>query len=141
MQAVKTADTGPELAVRRLLHRLGYRFRLHSHHLPGRPDIVFPGRRKVVFVHGCFWHGHECAKGRLPKSRLDYWAPKIDRNRERDASVLARLAALGWGALVLWQCEVRDTEALAQNLTKFLGTKQSDRLSLANKLRGVEQFH
>lgn len=120
MQSVGTLDTGPEMVVRRLLHRLGYRYRLHSGKLPGHPDLVFPARRKVVFVHGCFWHGHGCAKGRLPKSRLDYWAPKIERNRQRDASVLTRLSDLGWQALVVWQCETQDLKSLERKLLKFI---------------------
>src|SRR5262245_24900911 len=114
MSAVHTVNTGPELVVRRLLHRIGYRYRLHVKALPGRPDLVFPSRRKVIFVHGCFWHGHECNKGHLPKSRLDYWAPKIAANRLRDANVLRTLGEDGWHALVVWQCETGDLLALGQ---------------------------
>jgi len=120
MQSVGTVDTGPEMIVRRLLHRLGYRYRLHSSKLPGRPDLIFPAKRKAVFVHGCFWHGHGCAKGQLPKSRLDYWGPKIERNRQRDANVLASLAELKWQTLVVWQCEAKDLKRLKRKLLNFL---------------------
>jgi len=102
MRAVRTANTGPELLLRKRLFRLGYRYTLHVKGLPGRPDLVFPARRKVVFVHGCFWHGHNCSKGKLPKSRLDYWQPKIKTNRTRDARNVEALAAFGWKALVVW---------------------------------------
>lgn len=121
MQAVKTKDTGPERAVRSLLHRLGYRFRLHRRDLPGTPDIVLPGRRVAIFVHGCYWHGHGCRIGRLPKSRLDYWQAKIEANRQRDDRKADSLAALGWRVLVVWQCELKDEAALAEKLGRFLG--------------------
>lgn len=120
MQAVKTEDTGPEWTVRRTLHALGYRYRLHVKTLPGRPDIVFRARKKVLFVHGCFWHGHDCSKGRAPKSRLDYWGPKLNANRERDAAKTGQLAALGWDVLALWQCETADGDALTARLVDFL---------------------
>lgn len=121
MQSVGTANTGPELAVRKLLHNAGYRYRLHPKKLPGRPDIVFPGRRRAIFVHGCFWHGHECQKGRAPKSKLDYWGPKLDANRERDARKEAELRALGYEVATIWQCEIGDAEALETRLRTFLG--------------------
>ena len=120
MRAVKSRNTGPELSVRRLLHRMGYGYRLHRRDLPGTPDIVFTSRRKTIFVHGCFWHGHDCAKGRLPKSRLDFWSPKVIRNRQRDRMAVERLQALGWQVLVVWQCETRGTEALIERLRQFL---------------------
>lgn len=120
MQAVKTSDTGPEIVVRKLLHSMGFRFRLHRRELPGKPDIVFPSRRKVVFVHGCFWHGHECGKGKLPKSRLDYWGPKIAANKQRDARDEAELAARGWQSMTVWQCELGDLERLSVSLRAFL---------------------
>jgi len=120
MQAVKGKDTGPEWTVRRLLHGAGYRYRLHDQRLPGRPDIVFPARRKAIFVHGCFWHGHDCAKGRLPKTRLDYWSPKIQANRERDARKRTELEAMGWDVLVVWQCEINEIKALESRLWTFL---------------------
>lgn len=120
MRSVKTKDTGPEMLVRRLLHRLGYRYRLHARDLPGRPDLVFRSRKKAVFVHGCFWHGHGCAKGKLPKSRLDYWGPKIEGNVARDAAAMRSLRAKGWKPLVVWQCECKSTARLQRRLIKFL---------------------
>lgn len=120
MQSVRTENTGPEMLVRKLLHRLGYRFRLHSEALPGKPDIVFPARRKAIFVHGCFWHGHGCAKGRPPKSRHDYWLPKIEANRARDSKAMASLAHLGWQALVIWECETKNVVELEIALNRFL---------------------
>jgi DNA mismatch endonuclease (patch repair protein) len=121
MQAVGTRDTGPEMAVRSLLHRMGCRFRLHRRDLPGTPDIVLPRHRCAVFVHGCFWHGHRCRWGRLPKSRLDYWAPKIEANRARDRRKRAELRAAGWRVLTIWQCELRRPERLADRIGQFLG--------------------
>ncbi|MBK8457238.1 MAG: DNA mismatch endonuclease Vsr [Phyllobacteriaceae bacterium] len=120
MQAVKSADTGPEIAVRRLLFSRGYRYRLHYGRLPGKPDIVFPARRKAIFIHGCFWHRHNCPKGRLPKSRLDYWIPKLEANTERDRRKIAEIEALGWTVLVVWQCEMADVERLIRKLVAFV---------------------
>lgn len=121
MRAVRRRDTAPEMRVRRLLHRLGYRYRLQAGDLPGKPDIVFRGRRVAVFVHGCFWHGHECRRGRLPASRVDYWRSRIERNRNRDERALRALQALGWRSLVIWECEIRDLVALEARLRGFLG--------------------
>lgn len=121
MQSVGQKNTGPEVTVRKLLHSLGYRFRLHRKDLPGTPDIVFPGRKKVIFVHGCYWHGHECNKGRLPKSNLEYWKQKIDRNRERDIETYRRLTDCGWKVMTIWQCELREPDHLREKLTGFLG--------------------
>lgn len=121
MSAVRTKDTGPELLVRKLLSAQGYRYRLHRKDLPGRPDIVFPGRHKAVFVHGCYWHGHRCAKGRLPKSRLRYWKPKIAANKKRDARNIAKLKRSGWGVSVVWQCELKNAGTLVRKLKAFLG--------------------
>jgi DNA mismatch endonuclease (patch repair protein) len=120
MRAVGTKNTGPELQLRKLLHNAGYRFRLHKKELPGRPDLVFPGRRKVIFVHGCFWHGHRCSKGRAPKSKTDYWAPKLAANQARDARNISDLNQLGWDALVVWQCELKEPVAALQRVEKFL---------------------
>lgn len=120
MRSVGTQDTGVEMAVRRLLHRLGYRYRLHRRDLPGTPDLLFPKKRKAIFVHGCFWHGHECRYGKLPKSRLDYWSPKIERNRERDRIRLEELRDLGWSPLIVWQCELKDLDSLKAKLVAFL---------------------
>ena len=122
MRAVRARDTGPEIAVRRLLHRLGYRFRLHRADLPGHPDLAFPARRAAVFVHGCFWHGHDCPRGaRAPKTNAAYWAAKIARNRARDAETRAALEARGWRAAVVWECALRDPAAVAAALAAFLG--------------------
>lgn len=120
MQAVKSENTKPELVVRKLLHRMGYRYRLHRKDLPGRPDIVLISRRKAIFVHGCFWHGHECRKGRLPKSRPDYWKPKLERNKERDREKSKMLELQGWAVLVIWQCETLDLDALEARLYDFV---------------------
>lgn len=120
MKAVGTKDTGPELALRKLIHRAGYRYRLHEKKLPGRPDLVFPGRHKAIFVHGCFWHGHGCSKGKAPKSKLEYWGPKLVANKARDARNIAELRQLGWGTLVIWQCELTDPVATLQRAEKFL---------------------
>lgn len=122
MRAVKGRDTKPEMIVRRVAHALGYRFRLHRNDLPGSPDLVFPARRKAIFVHGCFWHGHDCARGsRKPKTNAAYWSAKIARNVARDARALADLETLGWDALVLWECELRPPETLTARLVRHLG--------------------
>jgi DNA mismatch endonuclease (patch repair protein) len=121
MKSVRTKDTGPEILVRKLLYAMGYRFRLHRKDLPGTPDIVFPSRKKVIFVHGCYWHGHGCNKGRAPKSKLNYWMPKIAKNRERDEKKSTELDLLGWKVLTVWQCELNDIEALGSRLVAFLG--------------------
>ena len=121
MRAVKERDTTPEMIVRRLVHSLGYRYRLHRKDLPGKPDLVFPKLRKIVFVHGCFWHGHGCIRGcRVPKTNTDYWREKIRRNSERDISHMAALKAAGWQVAVLWECELRNSTSLRARLTKFL---------------------
>lgn len=127
MSKVAGKNTAPELAVRRAAHAAGMRFRLHRRDLPGTPDIVFPKYRAAVFVHGCFWHGHSCAKGRLPKSRTDYWEPKIAANRERDAAKRAALVAAGWRVLTIWQCEIGRAEDIAAQLEEFLQRKEFDR--------------
>ncbi|MDR6104078.1 DNA mismatch endonuclease (patch repair protein) [Agrobacterium larrymoorei] len=121
MRAVKQRDTGPELLLRKALHRLGYRYRVHAKHLPGRPDLVFPSRKKVIFVHGCFWHGHDCSKGRLPKSRPEYWIPKIEANKARDERVISELKKDGWDVMVIWQCETKELEAVLTKTVRFLG--------------------
>lgn len=122
MRAVHSKNTGPERRVRSLLWRMGYRFRLHRQGLPGKPDIVLVGRRKIVFVHGCFWHRHPgCRKAKVPKSRKSYWVPKLRRNRQRDQQSIDALGALGWKVLVVWQCELADEPALENTLRRFLG--------------------
>jgi DNA mismatch endonuclease, patch repair protein len=125
MQSVRRKDTKPERLVRSLLHRLGYRFRLHRRDLPGTPDIVFPSRRLVLFVHGCFWHGHDCAKGKLPKSNLEFWTAKRKENDARDRRKQAALSEAGWRVCVVWECEIADRDALAQRLCRLLD-EQSD---------------
>lgn len=121
MSRVRNKDTKPELAVRRLIHGFGFRYRLHRLDLPGKPDLVFPGRRKVIFVHGCFWHRHACCHlARLPKSRLDFWVPKLERNRKIDLLKQDELRCLGWEVLVVWECELRDREGLARKILNYL---------------------
>jgi DNA mismatch endonuclease (patch repair protein) len=127
MARIGGKNTVPEITVRRLLHGLGYRFRLHPKNLPGKPDIVFPSRRKVIFVHGCFWHAHGCRIGRPPKSRLDYWLPKLEANRQRDQAKAAELQTMGWTVFTVWQCETKKIDALAGSLVAFLDGKNFDR--------------
>lgn len=122
MRRIRSKDTAPEVVVRKLTHKLGYRFRLHPSDLPGRPDMIFPARRKAIFVHGCFWHQHEvCRAGRPPRSREEYWLPKLERNRKRDEQVLKAILALNWQPLVIWECEIEDQVTLAKRLRRFLG--------------------
>ncbi|WP_087086438.1 very short patch repair endonuclease [Caballeronia catudaia] len=122
MARVRSKNSSPEMVVRRLVHSAGYRFRLHRRDLPGTPDLVFPGRNKVIFVHGCFWHRHEgCALARIPKTRVDFWTAKLDANRERDERSISALRALGWEVLVLWECELVDGTSLLRRLVAFLG--------------------
>jgi DNA mismatch endonuclease, patch repair protein len=123
MSRIRGRDTKPEMVVRRLTHAMGYRYRLHAARLPGRPDLVFPSRRKVIFVHGCFWHRHPdptCKLARLPKSRLDFWGPKLAGNRSRDVSNLALMEGMGWKVMVVWECEIRDPGLLRQRISSFL---------------------
>ena len=123
MRRIKSKDMKPELLVRRMVHAMGYRYRLHRKDLPGKPDLVFGPRRKVIFVHGCFWHGHDdpsCPDRREVKSNQTYWTPKIARNRERDARQQAALKAADWKVLTLWECETRDKEALSARIKDFL---------------------
>jgi DNA mismatch endonuclease (patch repair protein) len=121
MRRVRGKDTGPEMIVRRMAHGMGFRYALHRADLPGNPDLVFPCRKKVIFVHGCFWHGHSCRSGRnRPGSNQDYWIPKLDRNKARDARNRALLRNMGWKVLTLWECRLRDEEYLRRQLTKFL---------------------
>lgn len=121
MALIRSRDTKPELNVRRLIHAMGYRYRLHRKNLPGRPDLVFASRSKVLFVHGCFWHLHRgCRKNRPPKSRLDYWEPKLRRNALRDESNIRKLRRMGWRSLVLWECELQDSLRLTKRIKHFL---------------------
>lgn len=121
MSRIRGTNTKPELAVRSLLHRMGYRFRLHRKDLPGTPDIVLPGRGTVVFVHGCFWHGHACKRTKMPKSRVEYWTGKIGANRRRDARKRKRLKALGWNVVIVWECELKRPDRLVEKLERSIG--------------------
>jgi len=110
----------PEMIVRRLVHKLGYRYRLHRKELPGNPDLVFPLRHKIIFVHGCFWHQHiKCKDGHLPKSNLSYWKPKLKRNTQRDKRTLVELTKMGWDVLVIWECETTNQDSLSIKLKQF----------------------
>jgi len=128
MRRIRKTDTKPEMIVRRTIHAMGYRYRLHENRLPGHPDIVLPRHRKVILVHGCFWHRHDCPDGRkLPHSRPEYWGPKLERNRVRDEATIAELCELGWDVLVVWECEARDVTALSRALHKFLASRIGSR--------------
>ena len=121
MRRVKGKDTAPEMAVRKALTGLGARYRLHRKDLPGNPDIVLPGRRLALFVHGCFWHGHDCARGaRVPKQNRDYWVGKVERNRNRDAANIEKLSALGWRVETIWACDLKDAAGLSDRLRALL---------------------
>lgn len=124
MARVRAKDTKPELAVRRLIYASGYRYRLHSKKLPGKPDMVFAGRHKVIFVHGCFWHRHPgCANCRIPKSRVEFWENKLNGNRQRDLRTQAELERLGWKVLVVWECELKDPDTIIKRISEFLNCK------------------
>lgn len=123
MRAIRSKNTRPELAVRRALRKLGYGYRLHRRDLPGRPDVALMGRKKVIFVHGCFWHQHanpKCRLSRPPKSRLDYWLPKLERNRLRDRESVEALKDMGWQVLIVWECEISAPEQLEERLSTFI---------------------
>ena len=124
MSRVRNKDTKPELRVRRLVSAMGYRYRLQYKKVPGRPDLAFPGRRKAIFVHGCFWHRHpnpSCPLARLPKSRLEFWIPKLEGNRSRDLRKEQELRERGWSSHVVWECQLRDEDKLREDLRAFLG--------------------
>jgi len=120
MSRVKGRNTTPERIVRSMIHRMGHRFRLHGKHLPGKPDIVFGPRKKVIFVHGCFWHGHRCRKGRLPKSNRAFWKAKVVTNKARDSRHNRLLRARGWKVLVIWQCQLKNPLAAEERIVDFL---------------------
>lgn len=121
MRSVRSKDTKPEIAVRKWLHAHGYRFRLHRKDLPGKPDMVLPKYRAVIFAHGCFWHRHSCKDGsRLPSSHQEYWVPKLEGNSERDKRNLDDLKKMGWRCLILWECEIKDRKVMEQRLESFL---------------------
>jgi DNA mismatch endonuclease (patch repair protein) len=126
MRAVRSKNTKPELAVRGMVHAAGYRYRLHRKDLPGTPDLVFGPRRKLIFVHGCFWHRHPdraCPLSRLPKSRLEFWLPKLDGNRKRDLESQDRLQRAGWEILTIWECELRNLDKISEQVLAFLGPR------------------
>jgi DNA mismatch endonuclease, patch repair protein len=133
MRAIRSGGMKPELLVRRLVHALGYRFRLHRKDLPGKPDLALIARRKVIFVHGCFWHQHPgCREGRPPRTNQSYWEPKLKRNIERDRQAAQSLNEQGWKSLVIWECETTDETALRERLNSFLGHSQgSSKASLS----------
>lgn len=121
MRRIRSKGMAPEVFVRRLVHGLGFRFRLHRKDLPGKPDLVLPRLKKVVLVHGCFWHQHSaCREGRMPGTRLEYWKPKLEGNQARDAANLKALKKAGWTTLVVWECETKDQERLTRRLRRFL---------------------
>lgn len=126
MSRVRGHDTKPEIRVRKLLHSMGFRFRLHRRDLPGRPDIVLPKYKAIIFVHGCFWHRHDapnCRLARMPKSRIEFWGPKLDANQLRDRRVEHELRTMGWSVLVLWECEMKDEELLRARILGILGNE------------------
>jgi DNA mismatch endonuclease (patch repair protein) len=126
MSRIRSTNTKPEIAVRSLVHRLGYRFRLHRRDLPGRPDIVLPRHKKIIMVHGCFWHGHHCKLASKPKSNGEYWSAKILSNKSRDQKNLAALECAGWQVLEIWECEIRRGEGLEEKLMHFLDPSRID---------------
>lgn len=122
MSLIRSKDTGPEMAVRRVVHGMGYRYRLHRRDLPGHPDLVFPSRRKVIFVHGCFWHQHKgCKVARRPKSNKEYWLPKLRATKERDARNQRKLKTAGWNVMIVWECQIKDLKHLPKTIGEFLG--------------------
>jgi len=144
MRAVKSKDTKPEMIVRRIAHGLGRRFRLHRKDLPGAPDLTFARDRRVIFVHGCFWHGHDCKRGaRTPKTNNAYWSAKIARNRARDAAALTQLRDDGWRALVVWECETRDREILRQRIADFLDASphMNEQKKMSGEMAGHDDIH
>ena len=133
MSAIRREGMTPEMVVRKMVHRMGYRYRLHQRDLPGRPDLVFASRKKVIFVHGCFWHQHAlrtCKIVRLPKSNTSYWIPKLKKNAERDSQHYRSLKERGWAVLVIWECETADIQSTEMRVRRFLGDKHQDRRSL-----------
>ena len=123
MSRIRSGDTKPELKVRRLVYSMGYRYRLRSKDVPGHPDLVFRGRKKVIFVHGCFWHQHGCKHYNMPKSKLDFWLPKLQKNVERDKKVQQQLQDCGWQSLVIWECQLKEIENVEKSIRLFLESK------------------
>jgi len=129
MSRVRSKDSKPEMIVRRLAFGLGYRYRLHDRRLPGRPDLVFAGRRRIIFVHGCFWHRHtakSCKLARLPKSRLGFWEPKLEGNRIRDRRIKSELRNLGWEVLTIWECQLTNLASVSKRVRTFLERYEID---------------
>ncbi len=120
MRSVKNKNTSPEILVRKKIYRLGYRYRIHYKKLPGSPDVVFVGRKKVIFVHGCFWHWHGCKRSRMPETNSEYWETKIKRNQERDAKNYQDLINMGWNVLIIWECEIKNKIELSERLVNFI---------------------
>lgn len=121
MRAVKGQNTAPEMLVRRMIFAMGFRYRIHRADLPGKPDIAFIGRKKVIFVNGCFWHGHECSRGaRTPKQNTSYWVQKIARNKFRDQTNQTALISMGWQFMVIWECELKQPESIRERIMEFL---------------------
>ena len=134
MAQVKSKGMMPEMQVRRLLHGLGFRYRLHRRDLPGKPDLVFPSRRKVVFVNGCFWHNHEgCSRVRIPNTNRDYWVAKLERNSRRDELNIGLLNSKGWGVMVVWECQLKDMALTSNILTEFLENSDKSGLGVNNE--------
>lgn len=124
MSRVRGKNTAPEMKLRRLIHGMGYRYRLHVGDLPGKPDLVFPSRHAVIFMHGCFWHRHaNCKLARLPKSKLDFWETKLEENRQRDLRYRERLMAMGWRVLIVWECELQNLDHVSRVVREFLGER------------------
>lgn len=131
MRAIKSKDTKPEMIFRRLVHGLGFRYRLHKSNLPGKPDLVFAKRGKIIFVHGCFWHGHAaCKGGHLPKSNVADWSTKIEKNRMRDKKAMGQLRSRDWGIMTVWECQTERLEALMRRIVRFLGREQGAPISI-----------
>ncbi|HYE37268.1 very short patch repair endonuclease [Methylocaldum sp.] len=127
MSLIRGTGSAPEMKLRRLVHGMGFRYRLHVRELPGKPDLVFPSRRAVIFMHGCFWHRHKgCKLARLPKSKLDFWKPKLEANRKRDLRNQQQLKSLGWRVLVVWECEMGDIERLSLIIRDFLREQKGE---------------
>jgi DNA mismatch endonuclease, patch repair protein len=128
MRRIRSKDMRPELAVRSLVHGMGYRFRLHRKELPGKPDLVFVSNHKVIFVHGCFWHSHDgCKSAHVPKSNRDYWAPKLERNQQRDVAAQSALKEQGWRYLVVWECELSGNNSIKRKIVQFLDRHKQKR--------------
>lgn len=123
MARIRNTDTKPEMEVRRIVHGMGYRYRLHAKDLPGKPDLMFRARKKVIFINGCFWHQHGCRQYRQPRTKCTFWEPKLAKNKERDALIMQQLLGLGWSVMVIWECEIKDKGILRSRIKNFLDQK------------------